>query len=145
MFLGQFVHSIDAKGRITVPVRFRDSLGDGAVVTQGFERNLMVYTTDSFEQLAEQARHLSTTDPEARAVRRLLFGGAADVELDSQGRILVPPFLRGYAQLEGEAAIVGAGDYFEIWNAQDWEGELDSVTDPDVNARRFAAFDLSAG
>lgn len=145
MFLGQFVHSIDAKGRITVPVRFRDSLGDGAVVTQGFERNLMVYTTESFERLADQARHLSTTDPEARAVRRLIFGGAADVELDSQGRILVPPFLREYAALEGEAAIVGTGDYFEIWNAQDWEGELDSVTDPDVNARRFSAFDLSAG
>lgn len=145
MFLGQFIHSIDAKGRITVPVRFRDSLGDGAVVTQGFERNLMVYTTESFERLADQARHLSTTDPEARAVRRLIFGGAADVELDSQGRILVPPFLREYAALEGEAALVGAGDYFEIWNAEDWKGELDSVTDPDVNARRFSEFDLSAG
>lgn len=145
MFLGQFVHSIDSKGRITVPVRFREQLADGAYVTQGFERNLMIYTTQSFEGLAEQARHLTTTDPEARAIRRVIFGGAADVELDSQGRILVPPFLREYAQLEDEAAIVGAGEYFEIWDANIWSRELDGVTDPDVNARRFSEFDLSAG
>lgn len=145
MFLGQFVHSVDAKGRITVPVRFRDSLAEGAYVTQGFERNLMVYTTESFERLAEQAGHLTTTDPEARAIRRVIFGGAADVELDSQGRILVPTFLREYAQLQDEAALVGAGEYFEIWDADIWGEELDGVTDPDQNARRFAAFDLSAG
>ncbi|MDX1600333.1 MAG: division/cell wall cluster transcriptional repressor MraZ [Anaerolineales bacterium] len=145
MFLGQFVHSVDSKGRITVPVRFREQLADGAYVTQGFERNLMIYTTESFERLAEQARHLTTTDPEARAIRRVIFGGAADVELDSQGRILVPPFLREYAQLEDEAAIVGAGEYFEIWDADIWNRELDGVTDPDVNARRFTEFDLSAG
>lgn len=145
MFLGQFVHSIDAKGRITVPVRFRASLSSGAFVTQGFERNLMVYTTDSFQQLANKAKTLTTTDPEARAIRRVIFGGAADVELDSQGRILVPPFLRDYAELEGEAALVGAGEYFEIWNAEIWQGELGAVTDPEINARRFAAFDLSSG
>lgn len=145
MFLGQFVHSVDSKGRITVPVRFRAALSSGAYLTQGFERNLMVYTTDSFSQLAEKAKTLTTTDPEARAIRRVIFGGAADVDLDSQGRILVPPFLRDYAQLEEEAAIVGAGEYFEIWDAEFWRGELDSVTDPEVNARRFTAFDLSSG
>lgn len=145
MFLGQFVHSIDTKGRITVPVRFRASLSSGAVVTQGFERNLMVYTTESFQRLAEKAKTLTTTNPEARAIRRVIFGGAADVDLDSQGRILLPPFLRDYAKLEGEAALVGAGEYFEIWNATFWDDELKSVVDPDNNARRFAAFDLSSG
>jgi MraZ protein len=145
MFLGQFIHSIDAKGRITVPVRFRASLSSGAYVTQGFERNLMVYTTESFQRLAEKAKTLTTTNPEARAIRRVIFGGAADVDLDSQGRILLPPFLRNYAQLEGEAALVGAGEYFEIWSAAFWQDELKSVIDPDTNARRFAAFDLSSG
>jgi len=133
MFLGQFVHSIDAKGRITVPVRFRASLASGAYVTQGFER------------LADRAKNLTTTHPEARAIRRVIFGGAADVELDSQGRILLPPFLREYAQLDSEAALIGAGEYFEIWNAELWQGELGSVTDPDVNARRFIEFDISSG
>jgi MraZ protein len=145
MFLGQFVHSIDAKGRITVPVRFRQALSDGAYVTQGFERNLMVYTTDSFITLARSAKTLTTTNPEARAIRRVIFGGATDVEVDSQGRILIPSFLREYAQLEGEAAIVGAGEYFEIWNADIWQKELEAVTDPEVNAQRFSAFDLTTG
>ena len=145
MFLGQFTHNIDAKGRLTIPVRFRAALASGAYVTQGFERNIMVYTTESFLRLADQAKTLSTTNPEARAVRRVIFGGATDVQLDSSGRILIPPFLRLYAQLDGETSIVGAGEYFEIWNASAWQEVLVAVTDPDANSERFAAFDLSAG
>jgi MraZ protein len=145
MFLGQFTHNIDEKGRLTIPVRFRAALASGAYVTQGFERNIMVYTTESFLRLADRAKTLSTTNPEARAVRRVIFGGAADVQLDSSGRILIPPFLRLYAQLDGETSIVGAGEYFEIWNATAWQEVLVAVTDPDANAARFTAFDLSSG
>lgn len=145
MFLGQFTHSIDSKGRLTVPVRFRAALASGAYITQGYERNLVVYTTENFQRLAQRATALTTTDPEARAVRRLLFGGATEVQLDSAGRILIPPFLRQYAHLDGESTIVGAGEYFEIWNSDDWLKELVAVTDPDANARRFMNFDLSAG
>lgn len=145
MFLGQFAHNVDAKGRLTVPVRFRASLAAGAFVTQGFERNLMVYTTDSFERLAKRANMLSSTDPEARAVRRMIFGGATEVSLDSVGRILIPPFLREFAELKEEVTVVGVGEYFEIWSTQAWLKELASVTDAESNSRRFAAFDLSAG
>jgi MraZ protein len=145
MFLGQYTHTVDTKGRLTIPVRFRAALSSGAFVTQGFERNLMVYTTESFQRLAQRANLLSTTDPEARAVRRVLFGGATEVSLDSSGRILIPPFLRQYAQLDGETTLVGTGEYFEIWNVQAWEKELANVANPDANAERFAAFDLSAG
>jgi MraZ protein len=145
MFLGQFTHTIDAKGRLTIPVKFRDLLDQGAYVTQGFERNLQVYTTDSFERLAQRATTLTTTDPEARAVRRVIFGGATEVTLDSSGRILIPPFLREYAKLDGDTTIVGAGEYFELWNAEAWSAELTGVTDPEINARRFTQFDLSAG
>ena len=145
MFLGQFTHNVDVKGRLTVPVRFRASLAAGAFVTQGFERNLMVYTTDSFERLAKRANVLSTTDPEARAVRRMIFGGATEVVLDSVGRILIPPFLREFAELKDEVTVVGVGEYFEIWSTQAWLKELASVTDAESNSRRFAAFDLSAG
>jgi MraZ protein len=88
---------------------------------------------------------LSATNPEARAVRRVIFGGATEVVLDSVGRILIPPFLRDYAGLDGDIAIVGAGEYFEIWNAEAWTRELPSVTDPEANARRFTDFDLSTG
>lgn len=145
MFLGQFRHSVDTKGRLTIPARFREDLASGAFVTQGFERNLLVYTTDSFGRLAQKAGLLSATNAEARAVRRVIFGGATEVSLDNVGRILLPPFLREYARLEGDTTIVGAGEYFEIWNAEAWQKELVAVTDPETNAKRFEAFDLSVG
>jgi MraZ protein len=145
MFLGQYSHTIDSKGRLTIPARFRDALESGAYVSQGFERNLLVYTTESFERLAEKASTLSTTDPEARAVRRVIFGGASEVQLDSSGRILLPPFLRDYAQLDGEVVIVGAGQYFELWSSMTWGQVLTEVTNPETNAQRFKEFDLSTG
>jgi MraZ protein len=145
MFLGQFTHQLDDKGRIIIPVRYRAALSSGAYVTQGFERNLIVYTTECFQRLANRAGALSTTDPEARAVRRLIFGGASEVQLDASGRLLIPPFLRQYACLDSEAVIVGAGEYFEIWSAEAWKGELASVTDPEANAKRYKEFDLSVG
>lgn len=143
MFLGQYDHSIDAKSRLTVPVKFRAALASGAYVVQGFERNLMVYTTESFERLAKRAYSHTMTDPEVRAMWRVVFGGARQVNLDSAGRILIPTFLLEYAVLGTEAAIVGTGEYFEIWNPDDWAEELLSVTDPETNAGRFASFDLS--
>ncbi len=145
MFLGQYAHTLDAKGRITIPVRFRPPLASGAYVTQGFDRNLVVYTTESFERIASRANQLTTTDPEARAVRRVLFGGATEVGLNSAGRILLPDFLRQYAGVENESVLVGAGEYFEIWSASVWAGEERSLVDPDSNAKRFAAFDITSG
>lgn len=145
MFLGQYKYTTDAKGRLTIPVHYREDLAAGAYVIQGFERNLMVYTAESFEGMARKASTLTSTDPEARAVRRVIFGGATEVSLDSNGRVLLLPFLREYAGIDGEAYIVGAGHYFEIWRAEDWEQELGAVTDPEANARRFADFDLSTG
>lgn len=143
MFLGQYDHSIDAKSRLTVPVKFRAALASGAYVVQGFERNLMVYTTETFERLAKRAFSHTMTDPEVRAMWRVVFGGARQVNLDSAGRILIPTFLLEYAVLGTEAAIVGTGEYFEIWNPDDWAEERLSVTDPETNAGRFASFDLS--
>ncbi len=146
MFLGQFTHSIDAKGRVTIPVRFRADLSPGAYLTQGFDRNLLLYTTESFQRLAQRAATLSSTDPEARSIRRVIFGRATEVSLDGAGRILIPPFLRDYAGLrDGEVVLVGAGDYIEIWSGEAWAQELASLTDAEVNARRFADYDLSLG
>jgi len=145
MFLGQYRHSLDEKGRLTIPARFRAELATGAYVTQGYERNLLVYTTSSFEFLAAQANTLSTTDPAAREVRRVIFGRASGVSLDSAGRILIPSFLREYAGLNSEAEVVGAGVYFEIWSPKAWTEVLVSVTDAERNAQRFSDFDLSVG
>ncbi len=143
MFLGQYDHSIDSKSRLTVPVRFRAALASGAYIVQGFERNLMVYTTESFEKLAKRAYSHTMTNSEARAMRRVVFGGAREVNLDSAGRLLIPAFLLDYAGLDSDATIIGTGEYFEIWNPENWSVESVSVTDPETNADRFAEFDLS--
>ena len=145
MFLGQYTHTIDSKNRLTIPARYREALAAGAYIVQGFEQNLMVYTTEIFHKLASQASTHSSTDPEARAMRRVVFGGASEVSLDSVGRILIPPFLRDYAWMDNEATIVGAGEYFEVWGTDAWAKELPSVTDPETNTERFKSFDLSTG
>lgn len=145
MFIGQYHHTIDTKGRLTIPVRFRAELSSGAYITQGFERNLVVYTMENFGSLAKRATSLSNTNPEVRAIRRLLFGVAAEVELDASGRILIPDFLREYAKLDDSAAIIGAGEYLEIWNETDWEKQAADLMDPESNAMRFIDFDLSTG
>ena len=145
MFLGQFTHTIDSKNRLTVPVRYRAALASGAYIVQGFEQNLLVYTTDSFTRLAKKASSHSTTNPEARAMLRVVFGGASEVQLDSSGRILIPAFLREYASFDTEVTIVGSGEYFEIWNSEIWSKLRESVMDPDANAKRFIEFDLSTG
>lgn len=143
MFIGQFRHALDSKGRLTIPVQFRSALSSGAVITQGFERNLIVYTLEDFRTLAKRATALSTTHPGARAIRRKLFGEAKVVQIDSSGRILIPDFLRAYADLTDSAAVVGSGEYFEIWNEPNWEQEAAELRDSESTAMRFIDFDLS--
>jgi MraZ protein len=145
MFLGQYQHSLDPKGRLTIPSRFRELLvSDGAYITQGFDRNLMVLTESFFLQVSERVRRKSLTEPNARLLNRLIFSSAERVEVDRAGRILIPDFLRKLADLDGEAVIVGAGDYIEIWQPRKWEEQLTMLQDADANTQRFAVLDLSA-
>jgi len=145
MFLGEFQHAIDDKARLTIPAKFREELAGGAVITRGFEKYLLVYTTESFTRLTVRAKNLSPTDPENRALLRLAFSGASEATLDKQGRIHIPPFLRTYAGLDGECVIVGVGDYVEIWSREGWDEQLKVVNDPEVNAKRFATLNLATG
>jgi MraZ protein len=144
MFLGQYRHNFDAKGRLTIPARFRELLTDGAFVTQGFEQNLMVLTPPAFEAITQGVNQTSITNPTARDLKRLLFSTASRVELDGNGRILIPQFLRELAGLDSEAFLVGVGDYFEIWAPTQWEEKMSSLKDPDANAQRFVGLDLSS-
>src|SRR5512145_1330440 len=107
MFLGQYQHSLDNKGRLTIPVRYRELLAEGAYITQGFDRNLMVLTTSAFQGIAQRVNRMSVTDPEARSLRRLIYSHGEQVEVDKAGRILIPQFLREAAGLDGEAILVG--------------------------------------
>jgi MraZ protein len=146
MFLGQFYHNLDEKGRLTLPARFRELLAidDGAYLLRGFDQNLMLLTSTSFMVISERINHMSLTDPTARLLRRLIYSGTVPVEFDKAGRILLPQFLRVAAAIDSEAVIVGAGDYVEIWSPELWAGQTDQLNDVKVTADRFAALDLSS-
>jgi MraZ protein len=143
MFLGQYRHSIDSKGRLTIPSRFRELLlAEGAFVSQGFERYLMVRTVPAFEELSKKVEALSQTVPNSRLLKRLIFSTAEKVEVDRAGRILIPEFLRKSAGLQNETIIVGAWDYFEIWAPETWAEQETELQDAEANAQRFALLDL---
>ena len=120
MFLGEYEHSVDNKGRIAVPAKFRPRLEGGLVVTRGFERCLQVYPVEQWQALSERVSSLSLGSGEARALRRLLFASAFDTELDRQGRILLPASLREYAGIADTAIVIGMNTYFEIWSQDTW-------------------------
>ena len=133
MFLGEFVHTLDEKGRLTIPAKFRDDLSDGLVVTRGIDRCLAIYPLKEWGRLAEQVSALPMTDRLARAFRRLVFANASDAVLDKQGRVLIPPRLREYANLDGEAIVTGLNTYVEVWNLDAWGEERERVEGYDVN------------
>jgi len=145
MFLGQYQHSLDDKGRLTIPVAFRDALGEGAFIPQGFDRNLMVMTADYFQKVYERINTMSITDPSARLLRRLILASAYQVEVDKAGRILLPQSLRQFLALNGEAMVAGQGEYFEIWTPAEWGRQVQTLQDAEANAQRFQALNLSMG
>jgi len=143
MFLGQYQHSLDEKGRLTIPAAFRDTLGEGAFISQGFDRNLMIMSAAYFQLVYQRINAMSITDPAARMLRRLLLSSAYQVDIDRAGRILLPPNLRQFLALNGEAVLVGQGEYFEIWTPSEWGQQMQTLQDADANAQRFSALDLS--
>jgi MraZ protein len=144
MFLGRYRHTFDDKGRLTIPARYRELLENGAYVSQGLDRNLMVFTKATFERLSFQLNRMNMTDPTVRQLKRIFFANSDYVEVDKSGRILIPQFLREVSGLNGEAVIVGSGDYFEIWSPEIWEGQEELLKDTEANTQRFVAFNLSA-
>lgn len=121
MFLGRFEHTIDEKGRMTIPVRYREIIMNGAYIAQGFDQNLQVILADNFERNYQEIIQLSSLDPTVRLLREKVFSTAERVEVDRLGRILIPNFLRKYACLGNSAMVIGAGANFEIWSPELWE------------------------
>ncbi len=142
MFLGRYEHTVDEKGRLTIPARYRDLLEDGAYVTQGFDHNLIVHPISSFEEMSARINQLAFTDPVARQLKRYIFSTAERCEIDKAGRILLPQFLREIARLDGNVILIGAGAYFEIWSPADWAQQNVSLQDTEAAAQRFAVLSL---
>ena len=130
MFKGEYRHSIDMKGRRTVPVKMRESLGDAFVVTKGLDGCLFVFDTDGWEAFEEKLLALPINNPDARQLSRFFLAGAVDAEIDKQGRILIPANLLGYADISKDAVVAGVGNRAEIWSAARWEG---ASTFEDIN------------
>ncbi len=142
MFLNQYQHSFDDKGRLTIPSKFRELPAEGAFVVQGLDRNLMVLPPPVFQLLYDRLMAMSMTDPSARLLRRIILGNALQAVPDGAGRILLSPNLKEYAALKENVVFVGQGDYFEIWSPELWKEQEVQVNDAETNAQRFAALDL---
>lgn len=143
MFLGQYQHSLDSKGRLIVPARFRDDLEEGGFITRGFDHCLMVMTISYFETVYERINAMNLADPATRELRRLFFANAYSITTDKVGRISVPQDLRDFAKIEGDATIAGQGAYFEIWQPPLWSAQIDELQNAEANPQRFSALDLS--
>ena len=130
MFMGEYSHNIDAKGRMIVPSKFREQLGDEFVVTKGLDGCLFVYPNEEWQNIEEKFRNVPLTSKDARKFSRFFFAGAATCELDKQGRILLPAHLREFAGLEKDVVLVGVGSRVEIWSKDKWEN-MNSDTDMD--------------
>lgn len=120
MFIGEYSHSIDNKGRLAVPAKFRSALKDGAVVTRGFDNCLVVYSKEKWESEAEKLAKLPEQKADARAYSRLKLAGAMPVEFDNQGRITLPEYLRSYGKLVKKVVITGIYDRLELWDEDEW-------------------------
>lgn len=121
MFMGEFQHAVDAKGRLIMPAKLREGLGERFIATKGLENCLFVFPLKEWETFGEKLRSLPMASGAARAFTRLFFSGATECELDPQGRILLPANLRQYAGLEKEVVVVGVSNRVEIWSQERWE------------------------
>ncbi len=121
MFMGEYQHAIDPKGRLIIPARFREALGDKFVATKGLDSCLFVYPGEEWRQLEQKLKTLPFTRADARAFVRFFFSGATECEIDKQGRILLPANLREYAKLDKDVVVLGVSNRVEIWSAEEWQ------------------------
>lgn len=136
MFMGEYNHTIDAKGRLIVPAKFREILDDNFIVTKGLDGCLFVYPNDEWTRFEEKLKSLPLTNKNARQFTRFFLAGAAACEVDKQGRILLPQVLREFASLEKDVVLVGVASRIEIWSRERWDesmntydGDMDEVAE----------------
>jgi MraZ protein len=121
MFIGEYEHNIDDKGRLAVPVKFRKELAKGAVVTRGLDNSLFLYPLGDWKLLAQKLANLSISQANNRAFARLMLAGAMDVKIDSQGRIVLPEYLRKYAGVKKNVVVAGLYNRIELWDTAAWK------------------------
>ncbi|MBY0584404.1 division/cell wall cluster transcriptional repressor MraZ [Murdochiella sp. Marseille-P8839] len=136
MFIGEYNHSVDTKGRVSLPSRFREDLSDTFIITRGMEGCLFIYDQKQWKVMDEKISQLRLTAKAARNFSRAFYSGAMEVACDKQGRFLIPPQLRAFASIERDAVIIGVSDRIEVWAKEKWENfvssdamDLDTLTE----------------
>ena len=129
MFIGEYHHTIDEKGRIIIPAKFRDALGKEFIITRGIENCLFVYSLQNWAEITNKLSSLPFTKKDARTFNRFFMSGATNVELDKQGRVNISQPLTQYANLLKDCVIIGTGDRLEIWSQESWNSFFDSTKD----------------
>ncbi len=139
MLMGEYNHTLDAKGRLTIPAKFREELGPSFVITRGFDGCLTAYPPKRWQKIEENLKNISLTNPNGRKLSRIFLGNAIECELDSMGRILITQPLRTSAGLVKDVVLAGLGDRVEIWNRENWERSnaldaLENLSDEELRA-----------
>ncbi len=120
MFIGEYHHTLDEKGRLSVPIKFRGALAQGAVVTRGLDRSLFLYPKEEWDALAQKLAALPLGQADTRAFARLMLAGAMEVDVDTSGRVLLPEYLRTYAGLTKAVVVAGLYNRLELWDEETW-------------------------
>ena len=143
MFMGEYHHNIDNKGRLIIPAKFRDALGEEFVITRGLDQCLFGYSMDEWKLIEDKLKTLPLTKKDARAFTRFFFSGATECELDKQGRVNISSPLLTYAKLEKECVILGVSNRIEIWSKQQWEDYFTASEDSFAElAENMVGFDI---
>lgn len=138
MFMGEYQHSLDNKNRISVPAKFREKLGREFIMSKGLEGCIYVFTTEQWEVLANKLKELPFTDKDASAFVRFIFSGACEIEMDKQGRALIPQNLIEYAHINKEIVSIGVCTRIEIWSKESWNSYNNDNIDYDKIAEKMA-------
>ena len=143
MFIGEYHHSLDSKGRLSVPAKFRSELGSSAIVTKGLDACLFVYPKEEWLKMTEKLAQLPVASSSARSFSRLLLSGAMEVEIDKQGRALLPAYLRDYAGIEGDVVATGVLNRVELWDKTAWsEYQKSSESNASDNAESLTEWNI---
>ncbi len=143
MFTGEYQHTLDGKGRVIIPSRLRDGLGERFVVTRGLDQCLFVYPSSEWVRLEQKLKQLPFTKRDSRAFSRLFFSGAMEVETDKQGRVLIPQNLREYAGIEKDVMFIGVSNRVEVWSEEAWRDYFGQANENyEELAEKLVDFDL---
>ena len=144
MFMGEYCHNLDEKSRIVIPSNFRNELKNNFVIAKGLEKCLYIFSKDEWNKVVSKLESLPFTKKDVRIFKRSFFSGAASVELDKSGRIVISSNLKEYARIKGECVIIGAGDRIEIWDKDEWNNFMNTYEDKvsDIAENLFMDIDL---